>query len=123
MNTVPNELQGYFHFPIGNKEVKIQHFSMNFVYLLGDIVDSDLAEWLKSLDKAENNHQGLAISQIIFAGMAAYDQEEGNEVDYNIYKVRDWAFTAMNEDETLIERMMGVMIKSFTSMGKKSPKK
>ena len=104
-----NKLRGYYEFPIGEGKTKTMHFSMNFVFLLQEIVEEDLNVWLKKLDKLDRIQQGLALSQLTFAGLAAYDQEEGNEIDYNVYKIRDWLFNALQEDENIAKELLVVM--------------
>ena len=99
------------------------HFSMNFVFLLSEIVDDNLTDWLGKLGTLENVDQGIALSQLAFAGLAAYDQEEGNDVDYNAFKVRDWLYNALEDNPSIAEEMLAVMEKSFSQVGKKQPKK
>ena len=116
-----NKLRGYYEFPIGEGKTKTMHFSMNFVFLLQEIVEEDLNVWLKKLDKLDRIQQGLALSQLTFAGLAAYDQEEGNEIDYNVYKIRDWLFNALQEDENIAKELLVVMTAAFNDVGKKKP--
>lgn len=63
------------------------HFSMNFWASLTETLDVAIEE----LDKVFTGKLQLSsIRAIIYCGLLAYDQEEGNEVDYNIYKVGSW---------------------------------
>ena len=118
-----NTLRGYYDFPIGDNKTKTMHFSMNFVFILQDIVNKDLTKWLKEMEVMDDLAQGLAMSQLVFAGFAAYDLEEDNEVDYNVYKVRDWLFNAITQDNSLVEEIITVMTKSFSQLGKNNPVK
>lgn len=63
------------------------HFSMNFWASLTETLDVAIEE----LDKVFTGKLQLSsIRAIIYCGLLAYDQEEGNEIDYNIYKVGSW---------------------------------
>ena len=117
-----NKLRGYYEFPIGEGKTKTMHFSMNFVCLLQQIVEEDLTVWVAKLDKLDHIQQGLALSQLVFSGLAAYDQEEGNEIDYNVYKIRDWLYNALREDKNLAIDLLKVMTDSFNDVGKTKPK-
>jgi hypothetical protein len=66
-----NKQRGYYSLKIGGEQ-RTMHFSMNFWASLTETLDVAIEE----LDK-------------VFTGKA-YDQEEGNEIDYNIYKVGSW---------------------------------
>ena len=121
--TKANKIRGYYDFPMGNGDTKKMHFSMNFVFILQDIIDEDLAEWLKGMENMDSNEQGIALSQLVYAGLSAYDLEEGNVVEYNIYKVRDWLFTAMQNDSKLALDLLGEMTKAFSGLGKTNPVK
>jgi hypothetical protein len=39
---------------------------------------------------------------LVYAGILAYDQEEGNLIDYNVYKVGAWCDELTTEDFTNI---------------------
>ena len=121
--TTANKTKGYYDFPIGDGQTKRMHFSMNFVFILQDIVEQDLTKWLENLGNLDETRQGLALSQLVFAGFAAYDLEEDNEVDYTVYKIRDWLYNALQDDPKITEEVLGVMTKAFTDMGKKVPVK
>ena len=67
--------------------MRTMHFSMNFW--------SNFTEFLNMpLDKIGNVfNDGISIKGIIgliYSGLLAYDQEEGNEIDYNEFKVGVW---------------------------------
>lgn len=69
---------------------KTLSFSMNFVFNLQELSGKDLITWGKELDQKSELEQGIALCDVAYAAMTAYDQEEGNKIDYNIYKVRKW---------------------------------
>ena len=81
-----NKQRGYYSLKIGGEQ-KTMHFSMNFWASLTETLDVAIEE----LDKVFTGKLQLSsIRAIIYCGLLAYDQEEGNEVDYNIYKVGSW---------------------------------
>ena len=118
----PNNLRGYLNLVAGD-ETKTLHFSMNFVFILQDLVEEDLTETLTKLPTLDSMAQSELLSKIVYAGLAAYDLEEDNEVDYNLFKVRDWLFTAIKEDETYLQTLIETMTKNMQPVGKKIPKK
>lgn len=115
-----NKYRGYYDFPIGDGETKKMHFSMNFIFLLQDISGKNLTDWLTELQDADETAQSFALCQMVFAGLAAYDLEEENEIDYNVYKVRNWLFEALVDDQDIATELMDVMSKS---LGKHQAKK
>jgi hypothetical protein len=81
-----NKQRGYYSLKIGGEQ-RTMHFSMNFWASLTETLDVAIEE----LDKVFTGKLQLSsIRAIIYCGLLAYDQEEGNEVDYNIYKVGSW---------------------------------
>ena len=55
---------------------------------------------------------GISISGIralVYAGLLAYDQEEGNQIDYTIFKVGGW-LEDLNPDE--LEKIVSTMMES-----------
>jgi hypothetical protein len=81
-----NKQRGYYTVEMGGKE-RTLHFSMNFWANFTDMLGI-------SLDNlADVFTDGISLSTIrtlIYSGLLAYDQEEGNPVDYNEYKVGMW---------------------------------
>mgnify|MGYP006908215245 CR=1 FL=1 len=81
-----NKQRGYYSLKIGGEQ-RTMHFSMNFWASLTETLDVAIEE----LDKVFTGKLQLSsIRAIIYCGLLAYDQEEGNEIDYNIYKVGSW---------------------------------
>ena len=81
-----NKKRGYISVKLGGKQ-RTLHFSMNFWAALTDDLNI-------SLDELGSIFQGgvsiSAIRSIVYCGLLAYDQEEGNEIDYNKFKVGSW---------------------------------
>ena len=78
--------RGYYTLKLGGKN-RNMHFSMNFWANFTEI----LGVSLEDIGQVFNN--GMSISKIrtlMYSGLLAYDQEEGNEIDYNEFKVGDW---------------------------------
>ena len=98
-----NKRRGYYTLKLGGKN-RTMHFSMNFWANFTDELNI-------SLEKiGEVFSDGVSISSIralVYSGLKAYDQEEGNETDYNQFKVGMWLedFKAEKLNE-MIEAMM-----------------
>ena len=88
---------------MGGKQ-RTLHFSMNFWSNFTDILNIPL-EGL-----ADVFSEGIKLSTIrtlIYAGLLAYDQEEGNEIDYNEFKVGMWLEDFSSEKlENIVQTMM-----------------
>tara|TARA_B100001113_G_C20859985_1_gene513508 strand:- start:307 stop:693 length:387 start_codon:yes stop_codon:yes gene_type:complete len=81
-----NKKRGYYQLNIGGK-LRTLHFSMNFWVNFTDLLGLNLDE----LDSVFS--KGVSIKNIrtlIYSGLLAYDQENGNEIDYNEFNVGDW---------------------------------
>lgn len=81
-----NKKRGYHTIKLGGKN-RTLHFSMNFWAELTDLLDVSLEDIGSIFSK------GLSIKtirSIIFCGLLANDKEEGNEIDYNEFKVGSW---------------------------------
>lgn len=81
-----NKKRGYYTLKIGGK-MRTMHFSMNFWSNFTDELNI-------SLDKIGDAFtDGISISTIralIYSALLANDQEQGNEINYNIYTVGTW---------------------------------
>lgn len=81
-----NKKRGYYTINLGGKE-RTLHFSMNFWANFTDLMGI-------SLDKLGEIFEGgisiSAIRALVYSAILAYDQEEGNEIDYNQFKVGAW---------------------------------
>lgn len=81
-----NQKRGYCQLNIGGK-MRTLHFSMNFWAAFEQASGFSIAE----IDKVFGG--GLSLSSmraLVYSGLLAYDQENGNEIDYTIYSVGDW---------------------------------
>ena len=94
-----NKKLGYYTLELGGKN-RTLHFSMNFW--------ANFTEGLNiPLDKiGEVFNDGLSISDIrllIYSALLAYDQENGNDIDYNEFSVGAWLeeVTAENINEMI----------------------
>lgn len=100
-----NKKRGYYTLTLGGTK-RTLHFSMNFWANFTDILKTPL-------DKiGEIFSGGLSISGIralVYSGLLAYDQEEGNEINYNEFKVGAW-LEDLEADE--LEKMVSVMMES-----------
>jgi hypothetical protein len=98
-----NKKRGYYTVEMGGKQ-RTLHFSMNFWSNFTDILNIPL-EGL-----ADVFSEGIKLSTIrtlIYAGLLAYDQEEGNEIDYNEFKVGMWLEDFSSEKlENIVQTMM-----------------
>ena len=100
-----NKKRGYYTLDIGGRK-RTLHFSMNFW--------SAFTEQLElPLDKIGTIFEGgisiNGIRALIYAGLLAYDQEEGNEIDYNVYKVGSWLDEV---DASELEKITNTMLES-----------
>jgi hypothetical protein len=50
-----------------------------------------------------------AIRALVYSAILAFDQEEGNEIDYNEFKIGSW-LEDLNQDE--LEKMISAMMES-----------
>ena len=113
--------RGYFDLPTTGKEVQTLHFSSNCWYNLLEDTGKELDVFGKDLQDAfasenPNNLQLLdLLTDLAYAAAKAYDQEEGNEMAYNRFKIRHWV---NNMDETTILEFANVMSGSIGN-GKK----
>lgn len=100
-----NKRRGYYSLNIGGRKRDL-HFSMNFWSAFTDEMDISLDRLGEIFD---NGVSISAIRAIIYCGLLAYDQEEGNEIDYNIFKVGSWL---EDVDASELEKIIGAMTES-----------
>jgi len=115
--------RGYYKIEMGGKE-RTLHFSMNFWANFTEILGIGLSE----LGEVFSGNLSIkAIRALVYSGILTYDQEEGNEIDYNEFKVGVWLedvtseqlqgiIEAMGESRVLGNDMnMGIQRKSKTT--------
>jgi|TARA_B100000482_G_C12498559_1_gene255606 hypothetical protein len=98
-----NKERGYYSIDLGGKE-RTLHFSMNFWAELTDHLNISLQE----LGEAFSNKMAISgIRGIVYCGMLAYDRENKNEIDYDVYDVGNWLEDLTQDDiNNLINSMM-----------------
>lgn len=100
-----NKRRGYYTTKLGGRQ-RTLHFSMNFWANFTEIMNVPL-------DKIGDLFSGgvsiSAIRALVYSAMLAYDQEEGNEIDYNQFKVGAWLEDLGQEE---LEKMIGAMMES-----------
>jgi len=98
-----NKKRSYYTTKLGGKN-RTLHFSMNFWSNFTDILDIRLDQIGAVFDG------GVKLSTIrtlIYSGLLAYDQEEGNKIDYNEFKVGFWLEDLdSNELDKIVSSMM-----------------
>ena len=118
LSTAKEQL-GYYEFPIGNGQTKMMHFSWNFIRNLEVISGKSMTKWGEGMDKKTQEDQTEALVEVAFAALASYDQENSNEVDYNIYGVRNWMMDSLQDNPEVIPEMTKVFTESMgEKMGK-----
>ena len=100
-----NKRRGYYTTKLGGRQ-RTLHFSMNFWANFTEIMNVPL-------DKIGDLFSGgvsiSAIRALVYSAILANDQEEGNEIDYNQFKVGAW-LEDFNQAE--LEKMIGAMMES-----------
>jgi hypothetical protein len=93
-----NQKRGYCQLNVGGK-IRTLHFSMNFWAAFEQASGFSISE----IDKVFSS--GLSLSSmraLVYSGLLAFDQENGNEIDYTIYTVGDWMEDVDQNQLTLI---------------------
>ena len=100
-----NKRRGYYTTKLGGRQ-RTLHFSMNFWANFTEIMNVQL-------DKIGDLFAGgvsiSAIRALVYSAILAFDQEEGNEIDYNQFKIGSW-LEDLNQDE--LEKMISAMMES-----------
>lgn len=95
--------RGYITIKLGGRN-RTLHFSMNFWAIFTEQMGI-------GIDKIGDTFQeGLnikAMRSLIYAGILAYDQEEGNPIDYNEFNVGNWMEDITAEQVQEIVETMG----------------
>ncbi len=81
-----NKHKGYIDIQVGGKK-RTLHFSMNF----WSEFTEQLGVSLQDIGHVFENGISLkGLRALIYSAILANDQEQGNEIDYNIFKVGTW---------------------------------
>lgn len=81
-----NKHKGYIDIQVGGKK-RTLHFSMNFWSEFTEQLDISLQDIGNVF---ENGISLKGLRALIYSAILANDQEQGNEIDYNIYSVGTW---------------------------------
>ena len=100
-----NKKRGYYTQTLGGRK-RTLHFSMNFWANFTDTMNIPLD---KIGDVFEGGFSLSAIRAMIYSAILANDQEEGNEIDYNEFKVGAWLEDLTSED---LEKIIAAMMES-----------
>jgi len=93
-----NRKRGYCQLNIGGKD-RTLHFSMNFWVAFEDASGHKISE----IDKVFSSGISLnTMRALVYAGILAYDQENGNPIDYNVFQVGLWMEDMTPDSLTLL---------------------
>ena len=81
-----NKHKGYIDINVGGKK-RTLHFSMNFWSEFTEQLNISLQDIGNVF---ENGISLKGLRALIYSAILANDQEQGNEIDYNIFKVGTW---------------------------------
>lgn len=118
--------RGYFDLTTEDG-TQVLHFSANCWYNLLEDTGKQADTFGKELQDefAKDAPDTLTVLNLLtdlaFSAAKAYDQEEGNEITYTRYKVRDWMAKLKEGDSAaFVAAMTGAI--QVPDMGKKKPK-
>lgn len=100
-----NKKRGYYTLTIGGRK-RTMHFSMNFWSAFTDSLNIPL-DGIGDIFNGGVSVTG--IRALVYSGILAYDQEEGNEIDYTIFKVGSWLDDMKAEE---LEKIVNAMLES-----------
>ena len=99
------------------------HFNRLFVSKIKDVSGKDINQFGKHLQSLDNmlnwEEQFDAITDLVMAGMLAHDENEGNDITYDIEKVGEWLYYAMEEDDKVLANIFEALTSSTRRLGKK----
>jgi len=100
-----NKKRGYIDIKVGNKK-RTLHFSMNFWSEFTEQLGISLAEIGGAF---QNGISIKGLRALVYSAILANDQENGNEIDYNLFTVGAW----LDElDAEKINEIVEVMLQS-----------
>lgn len=97
--------RGYYTLEIGGKE-RTMHFSMNFWINFTDDLDIGIEQIGEIF---QNGIKLSALRSLIYSGLLAHEQEQGNKPDFNQYNVGEWL---ADLDASEIEKIVNAMTES-----------
>ncbi|MBN88367.1 hypothetical protein CMO95_02075 [Candidatus Woesearchaeota archaeon] len=98
-----NRKRGYYSTKLGGK-VRTMHFSMNFWTNFTDLLEIPIERIGDIFQKGINLS---TIRALIYSALLANDQENNNEIDYNVYTVGSWLDNMPAEKiEDIVSAMM-----------------
>jgi len=98
-----NKNKGYIDINVGGKK-RTLHFSMNFWSEFTEQLGISLQD---IGDVFQNGISLKGLRALIYSAILANDQENGNEIDYNIYSVGSWLDELEAESiNKIVETMM-----------------
>jgi hypothetical protein len=100
-----NKKRGYYTIKLGGKN-RVMHFSMNFWANFTELLNISLQDLGTVFDGGVSIK---AIRALVYAGILANDQEQGNEIEYNEFKVGMW-LEDLEADK--IEEIVSAMLES-----------
>lgn len=100
-----NKKRGYYALKLGGRK-RTLHFSMNFWANFTDTLNIPL-EGIGNV--FEGGVSLSAIRALVYSALLANDQEQGNEIDYNEFKVGAWMEDLAAED---LEKIIAAMMES-----------
>ncbi len=115
------EQKGYYTLPNGQK----MHFSINAWYNLekdaGFTPQSFMQQFGEEASMEEPNEFRLLdlLTDLVYASCKAFDQEEGNEITYNRFKIRDVLIRLSGEELADLNNTMLTNSTIETSLGKR----
>ena len=99
---------------------KWMHFSMTSLRQLKKLSGKDIVEFGRSINENKSDDEKFDdLAHLIHAGLIAYDLEEGNDIDYNEYKVANWLWEAININNEIAGEIIECLIASTPKPGKK----
>jgi len=100
-----NKKRGYIDIKVGNKN-RTLHFSMNFWSEFTEQLGINLADIGGAF---QNGISIKGLRALVYSAILANDQENGNEIDYNLFTVGAW----LDElDAEKINEIVEVMLQS-----------
>ena len=98
------------------------HFSRLFISKIKEVSGKNIVEfgsYVSSLDESLNwQDQFDAITDLSMAAMLAHDEKEGNDIDYDLYKVGEWLYEATEKDDKVISDIFKALKQNLPEPGK-----